>query len=472
MNRRLPTRLRPALLFVLALFSAAGFPEVDIVYDKDKLIRILESMPYTEEGNKNGPILYIFGYSECPYCQALERDWKGKLGDIRIRRFFFAVSQRTANETAALALSRSAKDYHAFMQGRKTAPRVQGDNRRIRAFNAIMGPINGEIKNILLKNRWPVANGIISPTYIWEAEGHLWAAGGYSKGYFQSVITSVRTQKMPVYEKEKIISVRPEALPKRATAANAPQKRGSTATTATASSKTVKRTKSKPSPAISGISVKYEVAGIRLGVSVDDVKAHMAGNGWDILENRTTKIQIAGNEFVEKIDRIVWTRQERRGNEWDFETMSVYFTTPIPGKRKAMAHRIMYDAAVMPRQVSLAKRITDSKVVTADYTTGMLGALMKKYGKPSRRADNACVSYGGTQKTSIPIYELRYDYPGSRREEAALVAKIADNCRKYMLLDVRDSAFARRMRQEFDAYRRARLEAQATRAVGSAPAKF
>lgn len=252
------------ILFVtLFAIIQTAFAEIDIVYDKDKLLKTLEGMPYSEEGPKNGPIMYYFGYSEDPYGQALYRDWNGKLGDIRIRRILYAVSPRSANETVYLGLSRDPKDYHAFMNGTKTAPQIRTNKKNTQIFNSIMTPITQIIGPILIKNGWPIKSGVVPSTYIWEAEGHLWAAGGYeTKDYFQSVITSLREQKMPVYKKYKIISVKPEGLP------------GNSAGVAIA--KKSSSTKNRPSAA-GGI---FSVQGITTGMTMKQIKRKLQSSGW------------------------------------------------------------------------------------------------------------------------------------------------------------------------------------------------
>lgn len=302
--------LQCVLFVILSTVFQTSFAEIDIVYDKDKLLKTLESMPYSEEGPKNGPIMYYFGYSEDPYGQALYRDWNGKLSDIRIRRILYAVSPRSANETVYLGLSRNPKDYHAFMNGTKTAPRVRTDKKSTKIFNSIMEPITKIIGPILIKNGWPIKSGVVPSTYIWEAEGHLWAAGGYeTKDYFQSVITSLREQKMPVYKKYKIISVKPEGLPGKKAGVAIAKKTSST---------------KGSSSADAGI---FAIQGITTGMTKAQIISQLQSSGW---KNTNRQLGLSWSKIDSSKNKLLTVKYSKVGNEIVAGSISytLAFSTP------------------------------------------------------------------------------------------------------------------------------------------------
>jgi hypothetical protein len=164
----------------------------EIKQDKEKFMSTLESMPYASEGS--GPVLYVFEFSDCPYCQALEREWKDKLEGVEVRRFFYAVSTKTANETAALALSRDSADFHAYMNRTKVAPNFKANNTSIDAFNSVISPLTTVLMPIMQKNGWPVRNPV-SPQFMWETNGHVYVQGGYTKDQTALILNVVRSGK-------------------------------------------------------------------------------------------------------------------------------------------------------------------------------------------------------------------------------------------------------------------------------------
>lgn len=158
----------------------------------DELMATLASMPYASEGSGNA--LYVFEFSECPYCQAFERDWGGNLSGVELRRFFYAVSDRSTNETAALALSRKTSDFKAMMAGTMRAPDARKSDQSIDAYNSVIAPLNNVVMPILVANGWPSKNPF-SPMFIWKSNGQVWAYAGYVKDAFESsVLPSVRPE--------------------------------------------------------------------------------------------------------------------------------------------------------------------------------------------------------------------------------------------------------------------------------------
>lgn len=186
------------LLAVFSLSPAFGAkpPSIsdftEIKQDKEKFMSTLESMPYASEGS--GPVLYLLEFSDCPYCQALEREWKDKMEGVEVRRFFYGVNPKTGNETAALALSRDSADFHAYMNRTKVAPNLRASNASIDAFNSIISPLSTVLMPIMHKNGWPVRNPV-SPQFMWETNGHVYVQGGYTKEQTALILKVVRSGK-------------------------------------------------------------------------------------------------------------------------------------------------------------------------------------------------------------------------------------------------------------------------------------
>jgi len=160
-------------------------PEVEIKQGAENLKQTLEGMPYTSEGK--GAVIYVFEYSDCPVAQLRYKDWKGKLEGVELRHFFYPTNQRSANETAALALSRDVVDYYANMEHRKTAPDERKTNQSIDAYNSITGPLRNIIVPILHMNGW-TRSQIVSPNYFWEVDGKWYSEGGYEHGRFENIM--------------------------------------------------------------------------------------------------------------------------------------------------------------------------------------------------------------------------------------------------------------------------------------------
>ncbi|MGE0267124.1 MAG: hypothetical protein AB7S78_01530 [Candidatus Omnitrophota bacterium] len=173
------------------LASAAPAASIPIKNGGDKLKKTLEQLPYAKEGS--GPVLYVFEFSDCPYCQQLYKDYNGTIPGVEARYIFYPVNQRSVNETAALALSRNIKDYHAFMKKQKTAPAGDSTDESIDAYNAVQSAVTGSIIPTLQKNGWR-SQSLVSPTFIWEENGQLYADGGYKKDYFTTILASVTSK--------------------------------------------------------------------------------------------------------------------------------------------------------------------------------------------------------------------------------------------------------------------------------------
>lgn len=179
-------------LWLLVSFQPAFGQQAEIIKGKEKFMRTLASMPYTSSGA--GPVLYVLEFSECPYCQAFERDWKGQLGGVEMRRFFYGVSQRTTNEAAYLAQTRNIDDYYAFMNHTKVAPNARNNNIAIDAYNSVIGPLQNVLAPILINNGWPSRNPM-SPQFMWETNGRVYVYGGYTKEATKKILSMVRSGK-------------------------------------------------------------------------------------------------------------------------------------------------------------------------------------------------------------------------------------------------------------------------------------
>lgn len=95
--------------FAIALLVVSFQPAVSatnpvsaiaITDGKEQFMSTLASMPYTSTGT--GPVLYVLGCLTCPFTQAFEKDWKGQLGEVEVRRIFIVTK------------TDDAKTIHAF----------------------------------------------------------------------------------------------------------------------------------------------------------------------------------------------------------------------------------------------------------------------------------------------------------------------------------------------------------------------
>lgn len=176
-------------LFISTTTYSATTTSVEIKDGGKKLISTLQAMPSAKMGK--GPALYIFEFTDCPYCQAFYKDFQGFVPGIKTHHFFYAVSEKTANETAALALMPRSNIYHMFMRQSRQAAPYNKNQKRLDAYNAIMGPLNDVILPTLIKNGWK-AQSLVSPTFIWEENGRVFADGGYRRDHFETLIASIR----------------------------------------------------------------------------------------------------------------------------------------------------------------------------------------------------------------------------------------------------------------------------------------
>jgi hypothetical protein len=178
-----------ALIYMPGLdLLADDLPRIEIRQGAEELLNALEQMPFASEGK--GTPLYVFEFSECPFCQQFNRDYPGPVAGIEMRHMFYAVSQRSANEAAALAQSRSIDDYRKYMAGNKQAPNFQRSNASIDAYNKIMEPMSDTVIRIMQANGWR-NRSLVSPQFFFVEDGVLIAQGGYTPQALGKVVASI-----------------------------------------------------------------------------------------------------------------------------------------------------------------------------------------------------------------------------------------------------------------------------------------
>jgi hypothetical protein len=188
-----------AIVLLLVSFQPAfGATKLDgtlVLSDsKEQFMSTLATMPYTSSGA--GPVLYVLGCSACPSSQAFERDWKGQLDGVEMRRILIAFNAATANETAYLARTRDINDFYAFMNHTKVAPPIKAcncpeDNKAIQAFKSVIDPFGKVLKPIMIKNGWP-KDAPAFPQFMWETNGRAYV-GAYSKNSFPEILSLLRS---------------------------------------------------------------------------------------------------------------------------------------------------------------------------------------------------------------------------------------------------------------------------------------
>ena len=337
-----------AILLLLSLdVAAATSASVEIRNGSNKLKSTLAALPYVSQGK--GPILYLLEFSESSRSQQLYQRYRGSIPGVEVRHIFFAVSQNTANETAALAMSRSVGDYQAFMERRKRAKAANSTQQSVDAFNSIMGPVNDVIIPTLVKNGWR-AKSLVSPTYFWEEGGKLYADGGYSPSHFDAVLASVTGAKTTVAVKASAAEI-----------------------------KKVTATEANPGNA------KFDVLGVHLGMTIAEVRS--AFKAYDpnahVVENTSG---IGYYDGVESITIETYISQLATSFPSKGGGLTVDFTRPPEGGRVINIERHSPQNAQLPPYESIKS------------------ALVKKYGRPYHVQEN---TNGGRLYWSFPEGETQ-----------------------------------------------------------------
>lgn len=156
----------------------------EIVNGGKRAAAILQSLPYAREGD--GPVMYTFQYSECPYSQGMYRDYPVDATGVEFRRVLVPVSERSAREAAALGSSRDPRDYHAFMTGTARAPALTAGTEGARIHNGILAAVT-ELEGILAQNGWP-ARGFVYPQFYWLEGGRVFTSAGYERADFGKAV--------------------------------------------------------------------------------------------------------------------------------------------------------------------------------------------------------------------------------------------------------------------------------------------
>jgi len=177
-----------AISLLLLSFQSA-FGQTEITKNKEQFMSTLASMPYTSTGS--GPVLYVLEYSDCPDCRAFESDLKARPGTkAEIRRIFYAISEKTANEAAYLAQTKDINDFYAFMNGTKAAPAFRNNRTATDALNSVVGPLKNVIRPAMSLNGWPFKTPV-HPHFLWETNGRAYMTGGYTKESLTEILSMV-----------------------------------------------------------------------------------------------------------------------------------------------------------------------------------------------------------------------------------------------------------------------------------------
>jgi hypothetical protein len=246
---------------------------------KEQFMSTLASMPYISSGA--GPVLYVVECSAFPQTQAFERDWKGQLDGVEVRRIFVAVSPTTANEVGYLARTRNLDDFYAFLNRTKVAPTITSqDKAGVTAAQSMIHPYGKVLKPLMIKNGWK-KDSPVPPQFMWEASGHVYVSG-YSKGSFQHILTMLRSD-----TQTKEASAPPSLLPsdQPVSTNNESSVTETTGQLRTAENKNPRPegnaavTQSGKASVVSG-GTGPDVLGLRIGMSPEETRAVFKSRGW------------------------------------------------------------------------------------------------------------------------------------------------------------------------------------------------
>ncbi|MEZ5278146.1 MAG: hypothetical protein R3F07_17320 [Opitutaceae bacterium] len=358
--------LLATLLVAASSPSASGAVDaegyVEIEENAPELLRILESLPYAAEGE--GPVVYMFEFSECPYCQTKYRDFRGQDLGMEFRRFFVPVTDRSARETAALGKSRDPQDYHAYMTGRKAAPAIDYDNEAIEIHNTMITAASEAIPPILIRNGWN-ARGLVFPAYFWFEGGRLFAQGGYLKDNFERAMDRARE------------GWTADSVALLASVGGAPDGDSKTMTASVS-------TDEGRSPDSKG----FDIVGLQLGMTRQAIISTIQNHNPKLRITEVTNpvimrdSRMVGVEMFDFISEVVadWapgTPGHQAGSE-NHETIRVAFTGPPSDSR---AIYIARDLLYMPEQAPAFEVVAN--------------ALVEKYGQPAYRANPSSTNTKG-----------------------------------------------------------------------------
>lgn len=311
--------LMPVALLLIPV-TGYGAGDKDDFYEMrhrgEELWALLGTLPYAAEGS--GPVMYLFEYSECPYCQRMYKDFNGKNTGMEQRKIFVPINEKTAREAAALGKSRDIRDYHAYMTRRKLAPDFRQDNAAIDAINKVIAATNGPVEAILKQNSWPLA-GIRFPQYVWKENGRVFTNAGYSKASFSRAIERNLAGNS---KKASINKPKRQAVPKAAIM-------------------------TQRSPSL----VSTDIQGVSLSMSPAEVQRHLNSKGW-----------------VQR--QLTWTKQDGSSKK----TLSIAISPlKLPGESYGKLEKVTYiqqlDRSTTLLDLRAVKDSLENKFGTADSWT-------------------------------------------------------------------------------------------------------
>ena len=172
-----------------------------IVERADELALALEEAPYVSQG-RNGPVLYVVTFRDCPSCLSFKAAELERLNDIGvdIRWIVYARADRDGASrsgpeeralVAELAMTRNYKLFEAwyavsaqeYYQTATLPLPADGDPERTAALDAQRELVGETLKGILADN----GEEIFIPTMLWKETGGWRGYVGYAEESFAAV---------------------------------------------------------------------------------------------------------------------------------------------------------------------------------------------------------------------------------------------------------------------------------------------
>jgi hypothetical protein len=167
--------------------SAAG----EITAGAAEVKMLLEGGRYTAEGS--GPALYAWVSPTSSLSKEFFKD-RTQFGGVQFRYFPMPLAQDSSDQIVQAMGSRSVPDFLSYMNQTLRAPPYRQDNARIDILNDLVRR-NQRLEAVLTQNDGVNVSrlNLLSPWWLWIADGKAYWTFGYTPEYLTKIVASVRS---------------------------------------------------------------------------------------------------------------------------------------------------------------------------------------------------------------------------------------------------------------------------------------
>lgn len=173
------------ILFLLSLITAS-FVIAQSSKEKDALIQALAASEYVPDGNSSGPVIYVIGYTTCPWLKKLYADSRVYTKKVEFRWVFYPPAKDLdgIEQGAYLANKKDPIELEAVMNSKRWVGPVENGSDAALAIN--------HNRKIFLEKVKPLLDRAPSPTLVYLNSDKVQVQRGYPDKQLRNIVEEAR----------------------------------------------------------------------------------------------------------------------------------------------------------------------------------------------------------------------------------------------------------------------------------------